>query len=296
MTDTNNDEVKEFTERIEIEPSDDDELVDETDAHTDSGSSPEESADGDDADAEEGDDENRKDELVKPKAQNDGAAKSKDGTAVELHEVEGETPREKALRLEITRIRRENATARKGELGITEPNQPIMTKKELSPEKAKVLSKYKAEDVESLKELMDVMAEDMGFVRKEQLGASTYAEKANEQLESFMEKHPEYLPENDKDNVMWGRFKEEYSMFKQPANPKDFAKIFDRIHRDLFGIQPARANRQIDAAREKVKVASHAGASKPSASSRKSPQAGGIRADMLKGFTDEEIADITGGE
>src|SRR5205085_1980645 len=121
----------------------------------------------------------------------------------------------------------------------------------------------------------------------------TYVDRANDELNSFLDKHKEYLPENDKDGILWTAFKTEYGLYKQPSNPKDFQKIFERIHRDVFGIKPAGALTTVNAQREKVKVASHAGASPTLPATReKKATPGGLRLDMLKGFTDEEKAEL----
>lgn len=280
-------EVKEFVETVNIEGkggnTDDD---DETVADDTEGSSPTETSDDDEDESDDDTDTSKKDAIVQKKPADDAKDEDDDGLA----EVADETPRERALRLEVTRLRNLGKGERKGELGIRTP--AAQQKQEMSPERKKVLEKYKPEDLATLKEVFDVMAEDMGFVRKDQLGASTYQEKAGEELDKFIEAHPEYLPENDKDNVLWGRFKEEYGLYKQPENPKDFKKIFEKVHRDVFGIKPAGDNKTINASKEKIKVASHSGASKPAPQQQRAKAPAGVRLDMLKGFTEEEIAEL----
>lgn len=281
-----NEEVKEFVEKVSIEgkpgeKEDDDETIEPAESST------AEPSDEEKAESEDDTDTTKKDELVKKPAETE----IKKPEEEELAEIEGETPRERALRLEVTRLRRIGRDGRKEELGIKSPTgQP--EKKELSPEKKKVLERYKPEDIQNLKEVFDVMADDMGFVRKDQLGATTYTERASDELEKFIDAHSEYLPENDPDNVLWDRFKEEYALYKQPDNPKDFKRIFEKVHRDVFGIKPAGDNKNINAAKEKIKVASHSGASKPNTPVNKAKAPAGIRFDMLKGFSDEERAEL----
>ena len=225
------------------------------------------------------------------------AAPEVSGQDGEIKRLPGETNKEFAYRLEITRLRREGRKERSGEI-LTAP--PVIAKQEMSPEKKKVLEKYKPEEIATLREVFDVMADDMGFVKKDQLGATRYQEQATEVLDTFLEKHPEYMPANDPGNVLWDRFKQEYSLYKQPANPKDLKKVLEKVHKDVFGIQPAAALSKNDAAKEKIKVASHSGASRPAPSregvKRASAPVQGLRTDMLKGFSDEEIADLTGAE
>lgn len=216
-----------------------------------------------------------------------------------IKQIPGETPREFAMRQEITRLKRLGRNDRtQSILGGQPPVVAPAAQKEMSPEKKKILEKYKPEEIGALREVIDVMAEDMGFVRKDQLGVTSYQEKASEELDKFLEKHPEYLPENDPENVLWGSFQREFGMFAKPNNPKDLKKILERVHREVFGIQPAAALKSSTAAREKVKVASHAGASRPRTEgiARRTAAPAGLRTDMLKGFSDEEKAELERGE
>ncbi len=244
------------------------------------------------------DDSNKPDQLVhndikKPAPTGDEKKpEGEDG----LQDVDGETPRERALRAEVTRLKGANRKER-GEEVFGQPKPAAAIRKELSEDDKKVLGKYKPEEIGALKEVLPVLAKEMGYVRADELAGASYAEKAQETLDGFLDKHPEYLPENDKDGTLWNAFKAEYALFKQPSNPKDFSKIFERIHRDVFNIKPAGALPKVNAQQEKTRVASHAGASSQGAAPRErsgKPAASGFRTDALKGFTDEEKAEMFG--
>lgn len=287
MDQTNEPEVKDI-ERVEIAPAPEgDELVEgspaDPDSSTDEGEegAPDAKAEGED----------RPDELVQ--RQNPPAAIKPPED--ELAEVAGETPKERALRLEVTNLRGKLRKERADEIITTAPPVTAPAKKELPPEKQAILAKYKPEEISALGEVFGVLAEDMGFVRKDQLTESGYVERSQEILDGFLEKHPEYLPENDKDGTLWNAFKAEYGLYNKPSNPKDFQKIFERVHREVFNIKPAGALPNVQAARERISVASHAGASSqpPAPRQQKASSPQGTRLDMLKGFTDEEIAEMT---
>lgn len=289
MTTEREPEVKDV-ERIEISPAPKDaETIDETE-DTDPDSSQEET-EGDEVSDE---DAKKPDELVKPKPQ--PAEKDTQVSDDGLSDVDGETPKERAMRLEVTRLKGRLRQEQRDELLGNQP--PVVTKKEVSPEKAAILAKYKPEEISSLREVLPALAEEMGFVRKDELQGNTYAEKSQEHLDNFLEKHPEYLPENDKDGTLWNAFKAEFTSGtynQQPANPKDLSKIFNLIHRDVFGIKPAGALKTVSAQQGKVNSASHS-VSSPSApaTSKRSAQPQGMRLDMLKGFDEEEIAELGG--
>lgn len=285
----------EDVERVEIAPSGGGETIEtEQEGDEPEGNEPE-------GGAEPADPREPKEQLVHRKPEEPADNKSKEDISPEggtPAEVEGETPREKALRLEIERLRTVNRKERAAELlGDTKP--PTTAKKELSPEKQEVLKRYNPSEIEALREVLPALAEELGYVRTDQLSANQYNDKAQEELDSFLEHHPEYLPENDKDNVLWPRFKQEFGIYAQPANPKDYKKIFNKVHNEIFGIRPVGDKGAITAAQRKIQVASHAGASGPARStapSSRKPNTTGLRLDMLRGFSEEDLASMQGEE
>ena len=286
MANENEPEVKDV-ERVEVTPAGDDEETVET---------PESSKEEPETVEPEKEPESEVEPEKEPEPVIENAAPETDENG-EIKRLPDENPREYAMRLEITRLKSDLRKDRSSEI-LTPP--PPATKKELSPEKKAILSKYKKEDLDTLHEVFDVMAEDMGFVRQDQLGATAYQQKATEVLDDFLEKHPEYQLQNDKDNVLWERFKQEYSLYRPTQNPKDLKRILDKVHKEVFGIKPAAALKNEDAAKEKIKVASHSSASRPAANregvKRANAPAQGLRTDMLKGFSDQEISELVGEE
>ncbi len=292
-------------DRVEVAPAgDDDETVTSPDSSQDEET--EEGAedtkeDTDEAPAAEGDEveeESEEDEAETeepaPAPQNAASKTQTDEKYGDVKPIPGETPKEFALRIENARIRGLLRTERAGEI-ITPA--PVQAKKELSPEKKAVLAKFKPEDLATFKEALDVMADDMGFVRKDALEATTYQEKASEVLDGFLEKHPEYLPQNDPDSTLWNAFKAEYALYKPTQNPRELAKILTRVHKEVYGIKPAAALDNKAGARKNVQVASHSAASKPNPKREgvrraATPAAQGLRTDMLKGFSDEELQEF----
>lgn len=211
-----------------------------------------------------------------------------------LTEIEGETPRERALRSELTKTRDKLRKEQSEDLFNGNRTQAPV-KKEMSPERKATLAKYDPKEIDALREVIPALAEEMGFVRKDELSSNNFEEKSQDVLDTFLEKHPEYLPENDKDGSLWKAFGTEFSQYKTPTNPKDFARIFEKVHRDVLGIKPAGAlQTKVKAQQEKTKVASHSGTSPAAPASRKAVKAtGGLRTDMLKGFSQEEIDEMT---
>lgn len=282
MADADNQEVKEFTERVEVTPAGDNEEL-ET-GETDPDSSPENEGEV----VTTPDPEHLETPTPAPAPVSIPTGLTED----DLKEVAGETPRERALRLEVTRLKRSGRESRTAEIVTpTATSQPVTPP---NPANEAILSKYRSEEIQSLREVFPLLAQEMGFVRKDELQSSTFAEKASDELNTFLEAHPEYLPENDPNNTLWDSFKNEFNRYKPPTSPKEYREIFNRVHRDVFGIQPAGAlPPTVTAAAKKVEAASHAGPTSTPPQPRSRPVAqGAVRTDMLKGFTPEDLKEM----
>lgn len=294
MTIDNEPEVKEV-DRVEITPAGEGEENVDDDTEDTAPESSQEETEGDEDETGEPDESAKPDQLVttNPKPEPAAKAEGEEGND-DLAVVEGETPRERALRIELTNTRAKLRKERTDDLLGGQPRQTPHAR-ELTAEEKVVVGKYKPEEISALKEVLPVLAKEMGFVLKDELQGNTYAEKSQEVLDGFLDKHPEYKSENDKDGTLWESFKSEFQLYNKPANPKDFTKIFERVHRQVFGIEPAKGKLPaVNAQREKTKVASHTGASSAATTKAKTATAAseGYRTDMLKGFTDEEKAEL----
>lgn len=214
-------------------------------------------------------------------------------TAKEPKPVEGETPREKALRLETQRLRGLLKTERGNKMF---GNEKVESQVQLAKEDEEILKQYDQTEVENLEKLVDVIAKKKGWVRKDEVQTNSYQQQASDVLDGFLESHPEYLPENDKDNLLWNRFQQEFSLYKRPTNPRDLKRVFDKVHAEVFGFSKGADATKINAAKEKVKVASHGGKAPggPKTQQTAKPAVDASLGEHLKGFTDEEKKEILG--
>jgi len=182
--------------------------------------------------------------------------------------------------------------------------QPIRTAEaELSPEDKQALEIFDPEQVSNMEKLLPALAKKLGFVKKDELNAGTYQSSSQDVLDTWLESHSDYLPENDKGDILFNRLKAEISLYQKPANPKDWNKILNRAHNEIMGIrsQPKESVSQVLAKQEKIKVASHGPASvapkKTSGSTiSQSDQELRVLAERggLKGFSKEEMDEIFG--
>ncbi len=216
-----------------------------------------------------------------------------------IKEVQGETPREHALRLEVTRLKLERRQMRKSDL-FKEESPKEISKKELSEESKKILEKYQPEELSNLKEVFEVMADDLGFVRKGEQEHQSFQTQSSDILDDFLENHTEYHPENDKGDVVWNAFKSEFELYKQPTTPRGYKKLFEKIHSSLFGdeVSPESELKKIEAQKQKTKVVSHQ-ASSPNVQKVVDTKVVTSSIDPslkrhMKGFEEKELKDIFG--
>jgi len=239
-------------------------------------------------------------ELEKPDVSDTTDTDNVDGK--EPKSVPGETPRERALRLETGRVKKLLRQERtKKLLGDVQPEATVST--ELSPEEKKVLEGFDPEQVANQEKLFNVLAKKHGYVRKDEFSKQTYIDTAQEVLDDFLEQHEEYSVEKDPDGILWKQFQEEFGLYQKPANPRGFKRILNKVHNDIFGITttPKQIPSKVAAQQEKLKVASTgSAATKPTRLSDKQKPAGSASTELskiarsggLKGFSEEELAEL----
>lgn len=282
MTNADDQEVKDV-ERVEIEPTTDDEIVESQESSTETeDESNEESETEETEEATEETEESEEESEIEPEKKD--VVENTNDEHGNLKRLPDETPREFALRIQVTNLRSKLRGERKQEFFEVKPVQNQTVKNE------EFLKKYKPEDIAAFNEL----AKNLGYVQQGEIAQSTFEEKSAVEFDKFIEKHPEYAADNDPENVLWDRLKEEFALYAQPKNPKDYGKILERAHQAVFNIQPISKLKNNSAAKEKIKVASHSSASRSTEGlvTRKSVGTQGLRTDMLKGFSDDEKAEL----
>ena len=198
--------------------------------------------------------------------------------------VEGETPKEFALRKELERERKKVRNLMSKQLNVKKQDSDIFVDDKDS------LKDYDPDEITRL----DKILQSRGYVRKDELQKQTFKDQTDHELNVFLKEHKEYLPENDKENVLWNQFKEEFSILRKPANVDQYKDFLERTHKSIFCNKTINKNTAA-AAKEKLQVASHGSTTvnKPKVHSKSSSITPEMKS-HLKGFTDEEIEDMFG--
>ncbi len=137
--------------------------------------------------------------------------------------------------------------------------------------------------------LIERVIRSKGYVNKEEANHMFYKAVEQEELGKFLDKYPEYKPENDPNDLNWGTLQKELGFYKMPSNPKLIQEILERAHRAIPKVQ---SGPSIPVQQRKVQVASAGsggGAQRPSSNAVTAFDPD-TRA-MLKqgGFSDEDI-------
>lgn len=248
--------------------------------------SPESSPEGTDTEPAEGEEEEEEPEEQEPAAPSQEPAP-----------VPGETPREKALRKEITRLR---TNLRKNGLSEVIPSDEAAPSSEQQDALKQLRDLgYSDEQIASMETAIDVLAQRKGYVKK----SETQQEVVSTLVDELLEAHPEYKPENDADDIRWTRFNEiiksgVYNLAGK--SKKELQAIFNRVHRDVVDElgepeAPATAKKEepnlkkTAAQLQKVRSVAHSGGTKaPKTKIEKETVDPSVR-NLFKGFDKEDL-------
>ena len=220
----------------------------------------------------------------------------KETSATVIKDVDGETPRERALRLELTRVRRQSREKEQKEISNNIPvEENIDSDEELRSQG------YDDDQIAGLKKTFSIMAKSQGYVKKD----DSYKGMVDETLNNFVDEHSEYASENDKDDLYWDKFKSilnsDYNL--NGKNSKQIKSVFERVDRDVkeeLGDKELTKDK-IEAQKRKISDVSHAAStsSKETVETKKAVSAGnktfissGHPGLVFKGFEEDEMEDI----
>lgn len=121
---------------------------------------------------------------------------------------------------------------------------------------------------QQIDELKDIAPEDVaviekvlrskGYVRQDEVKTMYYESIKTEELNRFLESHPEYKPENDPSDLNWSSLQKELGFYKMPDNPRLVGEVLLRAHRARTGsLLPS--DRNIAIKKEQLKTASVGG-------------------------------------
>ena len=185
-----------------------------------------------------------------PEFTEDAPVSNEEGQPVEAEEKETpSTPEEKPVSNDEGSGEDEgNEKAKAIEKLQRERSELIKEIKELRGSKRELKQEQLKETNQHIDELKDLHPDDIGtiervlrskgYMTKDEAGKMFYEAVKNEELEKFLNKYPEYKPDNDPDNIRWGAFERQIEKEKElgyslPKNPHNLLVFLERVHQAL---------------------------------------------------------------
>jgi len=193
-------------------------------------------------------------------------------------QIEGlQREREKLLR-EIQELRRERRELKQQ----PQVEQPI-TQQEIDE-----LKDLHPEDVALIERILRAK----GYVRKDELEQELYKTIEQEEINKFLEKYPEFKPENDPDDRNWNALQEELKWYRKPENPRDIGKLLEKARASISVLTGERSS--VSATKKRLEIASKGsgGGTTQRSSSARSFTPEEREAYRRGGWSDEEIAEL----
>jgi len=162
----------------------------------------------------------------------------------------------------------------------------------------------KLDDIDSTTlSILERYTKAKGLVPREELDKRTYDSQHKTAEETFYDKHKEYLPENDKDDLLYKALKNELALYAKPSNPTLISKLFEKAHSEVKKQYPqffkeSTINDKVNAS-QRINSSSMGGgntggSSKQAPRSDKALSAIQIQALKQGGWTEEEIERLNG--
>lgn len=231
-----------------------------------------------------------KDEKSEEKSDDGSNAGSDDATqdgdvdvVKELSALDALKQQKQELLNEIVQIRRERREARSSE------EQDIFVPRS-SVKKDAALEDVAPADIE----LIEKVVTKLGYVKKDEIQKTSYQQELTRLQDSWLEKHPEYLPENDPDDKKWTMLKQTVKNIFEvaPSDPKKVVKMLEIAHKEINPslVLPVKSRATVNASNAKIASSnkSGGGATAPSKTSNKA----NLDRSKFVGFSDEELDEL----
>lgn len=115
------------------------------------------------------------------------------------------------------------------------------TRRDLKDEKEKELIKV-SDKIDELKDLhpeditlIDRVLKAKGYVTKDEAKQFNYETVKQQRLTEFLNKYPEYKPENDLGDKNWSSLQKELGFYRMPNDAQQITEVLERAHKTITG-------------------------------------------------------------
>lgn len=229
-----------------------------------------------------------------------GIEEVKETSTEEVEEGEKETPIAPPAEEQPAERGDDTAELSKQVQGLQEERGKLLKEiVDLRGQRREIKEKELSRVEEKIDELKDVHPEDVaviekilrskGYVTKEEAHKMFYDSVKQEELTKFLEKYPEYKPENDPNDLNWSALQKELGFYRMPDNPHLVIDVLERAHR---GIAKVSSDRDLPARKRQIEVASVGAGGIQRSSSRKNLDPDKRYMLSQGGWSEEEIKKI----
>lgn len=132
-----------------------------------------------------------------------------------------------------------------------------------------------------------------GLITKEEAQGMFYESVKQEEIGKFLERYPEYKPENDPNNINWNALNREIEIFRRPDDPRQLASILERAHKNIA--KAPTTNVQVQRQRVSVAGLGSGGVQRTVSTASRSKVTPEMEERYRQGgWTDEDIAKLKG--
>ena len=168
------------------------------------------------------------------------------------------------------------------------------TKRELKQEQILTVQK-EMDDLKDVNpqdvDLIEKVIRSKGYVNKAEAQKMYYDSVKDQVIAEFLEKYPEYKPENDSQDLNWNSLNRELADYRMPANPHDINRVLEKAHKVISETRSI-SDRSIPEKKRAVQTASAGSGGTQRSTSSKSLTLEQKRAYEEGGWSKEEIAVI----
>lgn len=79
--------------------------------------------------------------------------------------------------------------------------------------------------------LIDRVIRSKGYVNKQEAQRMYYDSVKQQVIAEFLEKYPEYKPDNDVQDINWNSLNRELADYRMPDNPHDITRVLEKAHK-----------------------------------------------------------------
>ena len=128
-----------------------------------------------------------------------------------------------------------------------------------------------------------------GYVTKDESNRTSYDSVKKVKLDEFLDKYPEYKPENDPEDINWNSLQKELSFYKMPSDPHSFEKVLAKAHSAISS--PAKGGRTTNPKKLETARLGGGGEKRPSSQTKRLTD---TQKNVYRngGWSEEEISDL----